>query len=97
MDPAQFKLLMEAFQQQQQALIKEVSNQFQAQIQTMVQSTQAQQAGLTDKTKIGQLLCASIGSDHYNSMEAFLGPDNPLKSLDYDILVGEFKKMLIPK
>ncbi|XP_054275019.1 uncharacterized protein K02A2.6-like [Macrosteles quadrilineatus] len=53
--------------------------------------------GLTDKKKIAQLLCNSIGSEHYNNLSAFLGPDKPLKSLDYETLLNDFKKLLTPK
>ncbi|XP_054288024.1 uncharacterized protein K02A2.6-like [Macrosteles quadrilineatus] len=53
--------------------------------------------GLTDSTKIGQLLCISIGSDHYNNLNSFLGPEKQLKSLNYDELITAFKQLLIPK
>ncbi|XP_054260224.1 uncharacterized protein K02A2.6-like [Macrosteles quadrilineatus] len=53
--------------------------------------------GLTDSTKIGQLLCISIGSDHYNNLNSFLDPEKQLKSLNYDELITAFKQLLIPK
>jgi len=52
--------------------------------------------GITDKGKIAQLLCASIGSTHYNSLAAFLGPENPVCKLDYEDLVKSFKQLLMP-
>ena len=52
---------------------------------------------LIEEKQIAQHLCDSIGSDHHNGIALFLGPDKPLKSLNYTTLVEEFKKLLIPK
>ncbi|XP_063907429.1 uncharacterized protein K02A2.6-like [Zophobas morio] len=42
--------------------------------------------GVTNEAKIAQLLCVSIGSTHYNSLTAFLGPEKPIKELAYNDL-----------
>lgn len=52
---------------------------------------------ITDKAKTAQLLCVSIGSTHYNSLAAFLGPDRTIQSLEYEALVKSFKQMLVPR
>lgn len=52
---------------------------------------------VNDKTKLAQLLCVSIGSVHYNNLAAFLGPDKPINTLDYDTLIQTFKEMLVPR
>lgn len=51
---------------------------------------------VTDKNKLAQLLCVSIGSIHYNNLTALLGPDNPVNKLDYDELIKSFQQMLMP-
>lgn len=51
---------------------------------------------VSDPIKKSQLLNASIGATHYNNLSAFLGPDKPLKDIEYDELVTKFKQMLSP-
>ncbi|KAI5731266.1 hypothetical protein M8J77_007169 [Diaphorina citri] len=52
---------------------------------------------VTDKGKVAQLLCVSIGSLHYNNLAAFLGPEKPVNKLNLVDLISCFKKLLIPK
>lgn len=53
---------------------------------------------VTDKGKLAQLLCVSMGSVHYNSLSSYLGPEKPVNKLSYnDPLVKSFKqKMHMP-
>lgn len=51
---------------------------------------------VTDDIKKAQLLRSSIGKEHYNNLAAFLGPDNPIKEIDFETLKNHFKKMLSP-
>ena len=49
-----------------------------------------------DEIKKAQLLRSSIGKDHYNNLAAFLGPDDPIKEIDFTTLKAHFEKMLSP-
>ncbi|BES99282.1 Hypothetical Protein NTJ_12100 [Nesidiocoris tenuis] len=51
---------------------------------------------VTDKTKKQQLICSSIGKEHYNNLAAFLGPETQIKDIEYATLIEHFKKMLSP-
>lgn len=53
---------------------------------------------VTDKGKLPQLLCVSIGSVQYSSLSSYLGPEKPVNKLSYnDALVKSFKqKMHMP-
>ena len=51
---------------------------------------------VTDMKKKAQLLCVSIGSTPYNGLTAFLGPSQPVKSLEYNDLIKNFKDYLAP-
>lgn len=59
-------------------------------------SNYAVMKNVTDRVKLAQLLCVSVGSEHYNKLAAFLGPDEHINVLTYDQLVDNFKKMLVP-
>ncbi|XP_054275642.1 uncharacterized protein K02A2.6-like [Macrosteles quadrilineatus] len=52
---------------------------------------------VSNKTKKAQILCASIGSIHYNNLVAFKGPTKKIKDLEYEQLVEAFGEMLSPK
>lgn len=51
---------------------------------------------ISDPIKKSQLLNVSIGASHYNNLNAFLGPDKPLKEMTYQDLVSNFTRMLSP-
>ncbi|XP_046391594.1 uncharacterized protein K02A2.6-like [Ischnura elegans] len=51
---------------------------------------------VSDDIKKAQLLRSSIGKDHYNNLAAFLGPDDPIKEIDFETLKAHFEKMLSP-
>lgn len=52
---------------------------------------------LQDTKKQAQLLCESIGAEHYNNLAAFLGPDNAVSNLTYVNLKEKFKQLLQSK
>ncbi|XP_031332783.1 uncharacterized protein LOC116163077 [Photinus pyralis] len=52
---------------------------------------------LQNDQKKAQLLNASIGLNHYNSLAAFMGPDNPIKEIGYEDLMKKFREMLAPQ
>ncbi|XP_031349711.1 uncharacterized protein LOC116175630 [Photinus pyralis] len=52
---------------------------------------------VTADEKKAQILSASVGSVHYNNLSALLGPDKPIKTMNYADLVTSFTKMLSPK
>lgn len=51
---------------------------------------------INENKKKAQLLCSSIGKECYNNLAAFLGPDQPVKEIEYSDLVTHFLKMLSP-
>lgn len=87
MDAEQFKLLLSAIQGSQAAIRRENFACY-----LVLFENYYTMKGILDSVQIAQLLCVSIGPDHYNSLAAFLGPEKQVKHLSLNELTNALKK-----